>query len=176
MRGERCGQQSHSVTDADGYQDVGGGKEDADQFAGLAVRGRVQQKNEHRSEADENADNADDPAAFALLHLAIIQEDPDRDQDANQIEFVVQTVEVHQDLFAVGRAKTDKPIQAFARAVRRADFLILTAGKGVDEPFERSRIAPLHRGVAHAGNRHVQVEGHAEGEGESGADGHQPMT
>ena len=104
--------------------------------------------------------------------MAIEQEDADGDEDADEIELVVQAVQIHQQLFGVSADEVGCLFkEGYPNAFGRADFFVLTASECVDETLDRARITPLHRRVTHASNRHVKIERHADHERAASPDG-----
>jgi hypothetical protein len=141
-----------AVAEAHGDDDVGGGEEHLGQFAALAVGIGVEQPEQEEGEADVDGAEADHPAFFDLPQAGPEQEGHQGDEEVDQVELLDGAFEQHEDLF-------EDP----SRLHGGVGFLVLAAGEGMDEAVPGAGIAPVEGRVGGRRDRHVEVEGGADG-------------
>ena len=125
-----------------------GREENLVQILALTVRPRAQQKEEQRAQDKIDRNQSCEPRAFAALQFLVKEKDHKTDGDKDKVE-----------LFNASEPKgVPKLLEIEWQVGRGMNALILPASEGVNEAGNGSWVAPLHRWVGHARQRHVEVE------------------
>ena len=150
MGGHEGSRQRQAVADQAGDDRVRGAEKDLDEVGGGLVGRGVEQHHQQPAQADIHGRKGDDPGPLALLHLEEEDEGHQRDEQIHPGELIGGAFDEHAQL-------AQEPPR-FSDQVGRVGLFVLAAADGMEEPFHRAGIAPLHRRIGHARNRHVEVE------------------
>src|SRR5262249_37633273 len=129
---------------------VGCGEEHTHKVLRRAVRRRVEKDQQQHTEEEVNSSDADEPGPLAPVQL---EEENKRHQGKERI-YPIDPIDKSDTKNPQLRQENQRVINN----ITSIGFFILTASEGMDDPFHGPWIAPLHRRVAHARQRHVEIK------------------